>query len=232
MEGGLRRRRDRRNRHEWCGLDGREPGRDGGCPLGMGDGGSEMVDRGGGHALGVGELGGVAQNGGGGLVVARFTGGSASPGASRKACVSWWGGCCPAGGRVRPNTATGPGPACGLACQVAWMCGQCSVRWRMASAAARALVMGRVIVPPGPSLMMTNGGVLVVEDGWAVAVWGLRWFSHSFICPGYFDDVSSSKGNPRCRSCGRLLLLCAMLRVVSPGFFLFLECLMSSSGGG
>lgn len=33
-------------------------------------------------------------------------------------------------GAAQPNTTTGPGPACGLACQVAWICGQwqCSVR--------------------------------------------------------------------------------------------------------
>jgi hypothetical protein len=42
---------------------------DGGCALGMGEGSGEVVERGGGHPFGVGQLGGVAENGGGGLVV-------------------------------------------------------------------------------------------------------------------------------------------------------------------
>ena len=56
------------------GLDGRQPGRDGGCLLGVGKSSGEMVDRGDGHAFGVGELGGVAENGGGGLVVTGLAG--------------------------------------------------------------------------------------------------------------------------------------------------------------
>ena len=44
-----------------------------------------------------------------------------------------------------------------MVCQVAWVCGQCSVSWRTACAAARALAVGMVSVPPGASLMMTNG---------------------------------------------------------------------------
>jgi hypothetical protein len=42
------------------GLDGRESRTEGGCSLGMSEGGGEVVERGGGPAFGVGQLGGSA----------------------------------------------------------------------------------------------------------------------------------------------------------------------------
>src|SRR2546423_2750003 len=56
------------------GLDARQPRRRGGCPLGMGEGSGEMVERGASHAFGVGQLGSVAEHSGGSLVVIGLSG--------------------------------------------------------------------------------------------------------------------------------------------------------------
>ncbi len=93
--------------------------------------------------------------------------------------------CCWAGSGVRVGL---PG---------AWVCGQCSVSWRAACAAVRALVVGMASAPPGVSPTMTNGAGCswLRMAGWLLCGACVGLLTHS-SAPAIVTMFTSAKGMP------------------------------------